>query len=56
MPNRINRNARLGTYGHFVNQFGHLWALHSGLSWLLVVTRGHSKVLETIAAHRKLAG
>jgi hypothetical protein len=45
----IDWNASLGTYGHSANQFGHLWALHSGLSRSLVDTRGHSKVLGTLA-------
>ena len=46
----------LGTYGHLVKRFGHLWALHSGHSWSLVVTRGHSKVLESIALSTKIVG
>src|SRR5580700_6896955 len=49
----VIRRAILGTYGHLVRQFGHLWALHSGHSWSLVVTRGHSQVLETIALSTK---
>src|SRR5580700_7661426 len=49
----VIRRAVLGTYGHLVRQFGHLWALHSGHSWSLVVSRGHSKVLETIALSTK---
>jgi hypothetical protein len=47
------RHLILGTYGCLVNLFGHLWALHSGHSWLLVVTRGHSNVLEVIALSTK---
>ena len=43
----------LGTYGHLVRLFGHLWALHSGYSWSLVVTSGESKVLESIALSTK---
>src|SRR5579863_4701476 len=53
MPKQSDWNELLGTYGHSRIQFGHLWALHSGLSWLLVVTRGHSKVLETLALSTK---
>src|SRR5580692_4775809 len=50
----VIRRAVLGTYGHLVRQFGHLWALHSGHSWSLVVTRGHSRVLETLALSTKI--
>jgi hypothetical protein len=53
MPKQSDWNELLGTYGHSRIQFGHLWALHSGRSWLLVVTRGHSKALETIALSTK---
>jgi hypothetical protein len=46
----------MGTYGHLVRPFGHLWALHSGHSWSLTVTRGQSKALEIIALSTKIVG
>jgi hypothetical protein len=46
----------LGTYGHLINPFGHLWAPHSGHSWSLRDNVGQTKVLATIALSKKICG